>query len=128
MGDQLAAVRRDFAQKCPHRSATQIHVERCVSWGVRAELGQVRHIRTIPLGRQSDRDCVSPKAGAQLVQTSGQKLKLVYPQAEAKPEDFEHLHFQYLYSCSPWPAQTALTWPKAFDFIQQSMIEHFDVR
>ena len=41
--------------------------------------------------------CVSPKAGAQLVQTSGQELKLVYPQPEAKPKDFEHLHFQHFF-------------------------------
>jgi 7-carboxy-7-deazaguanine synthase len=41
--------------------------------------------------------CVSPKAGTQLVQTSGQELKLVYPQPEAKPEAFEHLHFQHLF-------------------------------
>jgi len=41
--------------------------------------------------------CVSPKAGTQLVQTSGQELKLVYPQPETKPEDFEHLHFQHFF-------------------------------
>jgi 7-carboxy-7-deazaguanine synthase (Cx14CxxC type) len=41
--------------------------------------------------------CVSPKAGTQLVQTSGQELKLVYPQAEAKPEFFEQLQFQHLF-------------------------------
>jgi 7-carboxy-7-deazaguanine synthase (Cx14CxxC type) len=41
--------------------------------------------------------CVSPKGGSQLVQTSGQELKLVYPQPETKPEDFEHLHFQHLF-------------------------------
>jgi 7-carboxy-7-deazaguanine synthase (Cx14CxxC type) len=39
--------------------------------------------------------CVSPKAGAKLVQTFGQELKLVYPQAENQPQDFEHLDFDY---------------------------------
>lgn len=39
--------------------------------------------------------CVSPKVNAALVQISGQELKLVYPQAEARPEDFEHLPFQH---------------------------------
>lgn len=38
--------------------------------------------------------CVSPKADADLVQTSGNELKLVYPQAENKPADFEHLNFE----------------------------------
>jgi len=39
--------------------------------------------------------CVSPKAGAPLVQRSGQELKLVYPQAAALPEAFEALDFQH---------------------------------
>jgi 7-carboxy-7-deazaguanine synthase (Cx14CxxC type) len=38
--------------------------------------------------------CVSPKAGAALVQRSGDELKLVYPQAEAAPEKFEGLRFR----------------------------------
>lgn len=39
--------------------------------------------------------CVSPKADATLVQTSGHELKLVYPQAENHPKDFEALNFEY---------------------------------
>lgn len=38
--------------------------------------------------------CVSPKAGAQLVQITGHELKLVYPQAAAPPEQFAHLAFE----------------------------------
>lgn len=38
--------------------------------------------------------CVSPKADAPVVQTSGQELKLVFPQAKAMPERFEHLDFE----------------------------------
>ena len=38
--------------------------------------------------------CVSPKAGAPLVQKSGDELKLVFPQANAQPEAFEHLAFR----------------------------------
>jgi 7-carboxy-7-deazaguanine synthase len=41
--------------------------------------------------------CVSPKAGSQLVQTSGQELKLVYPQQNAHPSQFEHLQFAHLF-------------------------------
>ncbi len=37
--------------------------------------------------------CVSPKADVPLAQLSGDELKLVYPQEENKPEDFEHLDF-----------------------------------
>lgn len=37
--------------------------------------------------------CVSPKAGAALVQDSGDELKLVYPQSGAEPERFRHLSF-----------------------------------
>jgi 7-carboxy-7-deazaguanine synthase (Cx14CxxC type) len=38
--------------------------------------------------------CVSPKAAAPVVQTSGQELKLVYPQALAMPDRFEDLAFE----------------------------------
>jgi 7-carboxy-7-deazaguanine synthase (Cx14CxxC type) len=38
--------------------------------------------------------CVSPKAGAPVVQTSGAELKLVYPQALARPDRFEGLAFE----------------------------------
>jgi 7-carboxy-7-deazaguanine synthase (Cx14CxxC type) len=40
--------------------------------------------------------CVSPKAGAPLELTSGDELKLVYPQEGARPEMFEHLEFSRL--------------------------------
>lgn len=38
--------------------------------------------------------CVSPKAGAPLVQRAGDELKLVFPQANARPEQFEALEFR----------------------------------
>lgn len=41
--------------------------------------------------------CVSPKAGAELVLTKGQELKLVYPQKAAKPERFAHLAFDHFF-------------------------------
>jgi 7-carboxy-7-deazaguanine synthase len=37
--------------------------------------------------------CVSPKSTAPVVLTHGDELKLVYPQADALPEQFEHLDF-----------------------------------
>lgn len=41
--------------------------------------------------------CVSPKAGSKQVVTSGQELKLVYPQATALPEQFAALDFENFY-------------------------------
>jgi 7-carboxy-7-deazaguanine synthase (Cx14CxxC type) len=41
--------------------------------------------------------CVSPKAGAPLVLTSGDELKLVYPQAGAEPERYRDLAFQHFF-------------------------------
>jgi 7-carboxy-7-deazaguanine synthase (Cx14CxxC type) len=38
--------------------------------------------------------CVSPKADAPLAQTTGQELKLVYPQAGVDPARFEQLAFE----------------------------------
>ncbi len=42
-----------------------------------------------------DWTCVSPKAGAPLVLTEGDELKLVYPQPDAPPERFEQLNFRH---------------------------------
>ena len=41
--------------------------------------------------------CVSPKAGSKQLVTSGQELKLVYPQATALPEQFAALDFENFY-------------------------------
>lgn len=38
---------------------------------------------------------VSPKVGGTLVQTSGDELKLVFPQVGFDPTDFEHLYFKH---------------------------------
>lgn len=40
---------------------------------------------------------VSPKAHAKLVQTSGNELKLVYPQMQGEPERFEQLPFDHYF-------------------------------
>ncbi len=41
--------------------------------------------------------CVSPKANAPLVLTSGDELKLVFPQEGAAPSCFEHLDFRHFF-------------------------------
>jgi 7-carboxy-7-deazaguanine synthase (Cx14CxxC type) len=48
-----------------------------------------------PLGL--DWVCVSPKAGTELVVKSGNELKLVFPQTNATPEQFEKLNFDWLF-------------------------------
>ena len=52
---------------------------------------------TRPAPRSLDWICVSPKAGAPFVQTSGSELKLVYPQENAAPEKFAGLDFQHFF-------------------------------
>lgn len=41
--------------------------------------------------------CMSPKAGAELVVTSGDELKLVYPQEGGEPERYRHLGFRHFF-------------------------------
>lgn len=43
---------------------------------------------TLPLPARLDWICVSPKAGAPIAITRADELKLVFPQADAPPEDF----------------------------------------
>jgi 7-carboxy-7-deazaguanine synthase (Cx14CxxC type) len=49
---------------------------------------------TLPVPPGVDWICVSPKAEATVVQTRGQELKLVYPQAGVDPARFEGLDFE----------------------------------
>ncbi|MEY5100164.1 MAG: 7-carboxy-7-deazaguanine synthase [Pseudomonadota bacterium] len=54
--------------------------------------------------------CVSPKAGAPLLQTSGQELKLVWPQSGLEPEQLGQLDFEhFLLQPMDNPAQAANT-------------------
>ncbi len=52
---------------------------------------------TQPAPEGIDWICVSPKADAPLVLQGGHELKLVYPQAMAMPERFEHLAFEHFF-------------------------------
>jgi 7-carboxy-7-deazaguanine synthase len=52
---------------------------------------------TQPAPRGLDWICVSPKADAPLVLTSGDELKLVYPQPLAMPERFAGLAFRHFF-------------------------------
>lgn len=50
---------------------------------------------TLPAPAGIDWLCVSPKAGAELVQRSGHELKLVWPQAGIDPAELESLAFEH---------------------------------
>ena len=52
---------------------------------------------TIAAPQGLDWICVSPKAGTRLVQTTGDELKLVFPQAAAMPEAFQGLAFRHFF-------------------------------
>jgi 7-carboxy-7-deazaguanine synthase (Cx14CxxC type) len=52
---------------------------------------------TEPAPKGLDWICVSPKGEARLVLTSGDELKLVYPQHNAPPHKFEHLAFEHFW-------------------------------
>lgn len=54
---------------------------------------------TLPVPPEIDWVCVSPKADAQLVVTSGDELKLVYPQPEpaARPDRFTGMDFTHFF-------------------------------
>lgn len=52
---------------------------------------------TVPVPPDLDWICVSPKAGAKLVQCFGDELKLVYPQHGIDPADCEGLDFRHFF-------------------------------
>jgi 7-carboxy-7-deazaguanine synthase len=52
---------------------------------------------TLPPAPGIDWICVSPKAGADLVLTRGDELKLVFPQESARPDDYRHLAFRHFF-------------------------------
>jgi 7-carboxy-7-deazaguanine synthase (Cx14CxxC type) len=52
---------------------------------------------TLPAPPGLDWICISPKAGAALVQSTGDELKLVFPQPDAMPEAFAALAFSHFF-------------------------------
>ena len=50
---------------------------------------------TLPMLAGVDWICISPKAGTQLAQTTGDELKLVFPQPGAPPERYVQLDFRH---------------------------------
>jgi 7-carboxy-7-deazaguanine synthase len=52
---------------------------------------------SIAAPKELDWVCVSPKIMTKLVQTTGDELKLVYPQVNVQPEDVENLNFDHYF-------------------------------
>ena len=52
---------------------------------------------TINAPPELDWVCVSPKAGAEFIQHSGNEIKIVMPQEGLDPNDFTHLAFDHFY-------------------------------
>lgn len=52
---------------------------------------------TLPVPDDIDWICVSPKAGTQVVQLSGDELKLVYPQPDLMPDAVVEMDFNFRY-------------------------------
>ena len=71
---------------------------------------------TRPAPKSLDWICVSPKAGAPLVQTTGNELKLVYPQDNAPPEKFEQLDFRHFFLQPMDGADTAANTERAIEY------------
>ena len=71
---------------------------------------------TKPAPPSLDWICVSPKAGAPFVQTSGNELKLVYPQENALPEKFARLKFDHFFLQPMDGSDTALNTERAIEY------------
>jgi 7-carboxy-7-deazaguanine synthase (Cx14CxxC type) len=71
---------------------------------------------TKPAPASLDWICVSPKAGAPFVQTSGNELKLVYPQENAPPEKFAQLDFEHFFLQPMDGPETTLNTGRAIEY------------
>jgi 7-carboxy-7-deazaguanine synthase (Cx14CxxC type) len=71
---------------------------------------------TKPAPASLDWICVSPKAGAPFVQSSGNELKLVYPQDNAPPERFEQLEFDHFFLQPMDGPETPLNTERAIEY------------
>ena len=104
------ATAEDLAQACAHASGAAGSGLIVLTGGepmlqVDADLIEALHARgftiaietngTLPVPSSIDWICVSPKAGTELKQRSGDELKLVYPQDGLDPADLEGLDFAH---------------------------------
>ena len=75
---------------------------------------------TLEVPETIDWICVSPKANTEIVQTFGNELKLVFPQKENHPIDFEHLAFDHFYLQPLDGADTVLNTQACIDYCKEN--------
>lgn len=83
---------------------------------------------TLPVPDSVDWICVSPKAGAELVQTCGDELKLIYPQEGLNPQDFIGLKFTTFRLQPKDDAHKQEHLQKAIEFCQNHPIWHLSLQ
>lgn len=83
---------------------------------------------TLPAPQGVDWICVSPKAGAELVQISGDELKLIYPQAGLNPQDFIAMEFTTFRLQPKDDPQRQEHLQKAIEFCQEHPIWHLSLQ
>lgn len=75
---------------------------------------------TIKANDKIDWICVSPKADSKIIQTSGNELKLVFPQAKNQPKQFEHLDFQHFFVQPKWDTNYEENLLNAIEFCRKN--------
>lgn len=72
--------------------------------------------------------CVSPKAGAEIIQLTGNELKLVYPQDENTPQSFDHLAFDHFFLQPLDCAEIDINTQKAIAYCQANPKWHLSLQ
>lgn len=83
---------------------------------------------TLPVPKGVDWICVSPKAGAELVQVSGDELKLIYPQEGLDPQQLVSLDFTTFRLQPKDDIHKAIHLKNAIQFCQEHPIWHLSIQ
>lgn len=83
---------------------------------------------TLPVPKGVDWICVSPKAGAELVQVSGDELKLIYPQEGLDPQQLVSLDFTTFRLQPKDDIHKAIHLKNAIQFCQEHPIWHLSLQ
>ncbi|MCL4111904.1 UNVERIFIED_CONTAM: hypothetical protein GTU68_063556 [Idotea baltica] len=75
---------------------------------------------TIEADPNIDWICMSPKANAEIKQTSGHELKFVYPQTELDPKNFEGMDFSYFFLQPMDGPEVEMNTQKAIEYCLQN--------
>ncbi len=83
---------------------------------------------TIPAPADIDWVCVSPKAGSTVIQTSGNELKLVYPQIGAEPDRFSAWNFDHFFLQPMDGPELEINIRQTIDYCLQHPLWHLSVQ